>query len=710
MRRSFHVFLLAAGFVLAVGLCGCAGASQAHTTQPLHSLRLAGSVHGGQQPVSGSTIQLYAVGSAGDGSAAQPLIAGVVFTDMGGNFTITSDYTCPVSNPDADVYLVATGGNPGLQTPTDNLALAMMTALGPCSGLNASTVAQVNEETTVGSLAALYPYATSFAAIGASNSDALVNAFARVNEYVDVTAGAVPGPALPAGYYASSVEIATLSDIVATCVNSSGGVAGDSSACGYLFHLATPPSGIAPTDTVAAVIDILKNPTHNVADIYDLVPSIGAAFQPVLRSAPMDWTLPIESVPDTPSFSIEGGNYTGSQSVTLSDGTASTTIYYTIDGSVPTTASAVYGGAITVSSTETIRAIASDGRSMSAVASATYTITTPPPPPVTSVVPSPSPASGLPHSTLTFGRFVFVSVQGTGQIFTYDLSSGYLVQAVAPYKMSCQDPSGMVIANIAGDHVMAVVCFDSGALVTLRVNSDGSLSPLGIASGLDTPYFGIALDGTDVYVPLFGVSQSANGAVAKVSIATPTVPSITAMTTLASPIPDGYANPGYVAVANGSVFVAAGSESSLPGGSKDTSSTIQVVDEATMTLVGAPVVVAHSPQALTVSGNTLFATFYDAQQIESFDVSTPATVQVLQVFPNVGCTSIPMKISGTVAYVGCYAQNTMETVDVTHPAAMTVVKTTSNIVAPEDLTLSGRFVVVASGVGGGNVYSIDTTQ
>jgi N-acetylneuraminic acid mutarotase len=80
-----------------------------------------------------------------------------------------------------------------------------------------------------------------------------------------------------------------------------------------------------------------------------------------------------------PLFSVVAGTYTSAQSVTISDATSSATIYYTTDGSTPTVNSAVYGSSITVSTTETIKAIAiAKGLSASAVASATYTINLPP--------------------------------------------------------------------------------------------------------------------------------------------------------------------------------------------------------------------------------------------------------------------------------------------------------------------------------------------
>ncbi len=77
-----------------------------------------------------------------------------------------------------------------------------------------------------------------------------------------------------------------------------------------------------------------------------------------------------------PAFSLAGGSYSGSQKVTITDATAGTTIYYTTNGTAPTTSSTKYTGAVTVSTTETVEAIAvATGYTNSAVATAAYTIT-----------------------------------------------------------------------------------------------------------------------------------------------------------------------------------------------------------------------------------------------------------------------------------------------------------------------------------------------
>jgi hypothetical protein len=82
----------------------------------------------------------------------------------------------------------------------------------------------------------------------------------------------------------------------------------------------------------------------------------------------------------TPTFSPAAGTYTSAQTVTISDTTSGPTIYYTTNGTTPTTASTVFTAPITVNSTETIEAIATaTGFSNSAVASAAYTINLPTP-------------------------------------------------------------------------------------------------------------------------------------------------------------------------------------------------------------------------------------------------------------------------------------------------------------------------------------------
>jgi hypothetical protein len=329
-----------------------------------------------------------------------------------------------------------------------------------------------------------------------------------------------------------------------------------------------------------------------------------------------------------------------------------------------------------------------------------------PPPAIGSVTPS---ATGSPNSIISFGNYEFVSVQGTGQIFTYNISSGSQVPAGKPYTTPCADPSGMAIATIAGSNVMAVACYDTNSLLTLTVNADGSLSALGSVAGLPMPFPGIALDGTNVLVPLFGGSQT-NGGIAKVSIASPASPAIEAMVTLASPMAGGIANAEYLAIASGYVYVTAGSESNPLG----SSSTVQVVNEASMTLVGSPLVVAHSPQQIAVQGNVAYVTLFDTTALESIDISNPAALQPLQVFTlttaNQSCHPEPVAIEGDVAYVGCFSEGVIDRLNITNPSQMQLQPSISGIASPQRLALAGNSLLVTGATAGGQVYAIDLTQ
>ena len=87
-------------------------------------------------------------------------------------------------------------------------------------------------------------------------------------------------------------------------------------------------------------------------------------------SGGQNWPL----VVSLPVMSPSGGVVTGSsQTVTITCATAGATIYYTTNGSDPTTASQVYGSPLTISTITTVKAMATkSGLANSAVATATY--------------------------------------------------------------------------------------------------------------------------------------------------------------------------------------------------------------------------------------------------------------------------------------------------------------------------------------------------
>jgi hypothetical protein len=116
----------------------------------------------------------------------------------------------------------------------------------------------------------------------------------------------------------------------------------------------------------------------------------------------------------TPSFSPAAGTYTSTQTVTIGTATPSATIYYTTNGTTPTTSSPVYSGPITVSATETLAAIAlATGDSASAVGSATYTI---------SLTPAAMPTFSLTPGTYTSAQTLTISTATALPTISYTVS------------------------------------------------------------------------------------------------------------------------------------------------------------------------------------------------------------------------------------------------------------------------------------------------
>jgi sugar lactone lactonase YvrE len=266
---------------------------------------LHGTVHGGQSPVSGATIQLWAFGSGAYGGTSGALISGsalttpgVAMTDANGNFNITGQYSCSGSTP---VYITSTGGNPGLSgTGINNSALVLMSALINCGSLPGLTgPIVINEVTTVGSVYALAQFigaGGSGGNIGAPNTGGggaqtgLTNAFNEVTNMINIYTGTANTQTEFGTGYVPQAEIDTLANILVPCVNSASTVSTPSTACAALFAAAKPSGGTLPTTVLGAALDIALNPGNNVSGLFGLS-SANAAFQPALTVAPNDWTI-----------------------------------------------------------------------------------------------------------------------------------------------------------------------------------------------------------------------------------------------------------------------------------------------------------------------------------------------------------------------------------------------------------------------------------
>jgi len=136
------------------------------------------------------------------------------------------------------------------------------------------------------------------------------------------------------------------------------------------------------------------------------------------------WTVTTDSIAvASPSFTPAAGEYYLTQTVALSSATDGAIIYYTTDGSTPTTSSTIYSAPFSVSSDTVVKAIAvKDGYANSQVARANYDIQGP----VTHVEQTPQSASAAsvsaPAAYHTAGNLiaVFVAAINTGVITVSD--------------------------------------------------------------------------------------------------------------------------------------------------------------------------------------------------------------------------------------------------------------------------------------------------
>lgn len=319
-----------------------------------NGLVINGTVHGGQQPVSGATIQLYQYGVAGTASVATPLLTQPVTTTNSGSFTITGLYPCNTdpNNFGYRYYLVATGGNPGLGSGA-NSAIALMAALPSCQYLTPTGVIQLDERSTVTAVSLVAPYMTNITHLGDNGVlNYLNNSYDAVGLEFGYAQGmlqtdfdsnqTVPTTGIvPFGFTAPTATINSFANMIASCVNSAGGVAGDGSPCGNLF-LYAGLSGNAPMNTIQAVLNIALNPTNNAANLFALGTATGP-FQPTLTTAPTSWAVNWQALPTSNGYAIVAATASGNGVVTIpfTQGSSTGAFSLAVSSTLTTTANPV---------------------------------------------------------------------------------------------------------------------------------------------------------------------------------------------------------------------------------------------------------------------------------------------------------------------------------------------------------------------------------
>ncbi|GFZ29832.1 hypothetical protein CSC2_03580 [Clostridium zeae] len=191
-------------------------------------------------------------------------------------------------------------------------------------------------------------------------------------------------------------------------------------------NLYNTPITIGSTTTLKAVaIDAAGNSSEVLSNTYTI-------------------TSPVV-LPAKPTANVPAGNYSTSQAVTLSDKTAGVSIYYTLDGTIPTSNSTLYSGAITISSTKILKAIAinANGKS-SEVMSNTYVINGP--------VAIPTPTASVPSGTYKAPLFIKLF-----DMYSKPLRAFYTLDGSTPTTKSLPY---MGYINIAASCTLKVIAVD----------------------------------------------------------------------------------------------------------------------------------------------------------------------------------------------------------------------------------------------------------
>ena len=180
----------------------------------------------------------------------------------------------------------------------------------------------------------------------------------------------------------------------------------------------------------------------------------------------------------TPTFTPAGGDYSTAQTVTINCATEDATIYYTTDGTAPSTSSSVYSTAISVSETTTIKAMATKSNmANSEIATATYNIV--------STINVDQPSFSLPY-TASSGSFGFtITNPVSGAAVTATTADDWITPSVSGNTVSFQVAEN--IGNGRSGNITLSYVLNNTTLTSVAVSVNQEPNP-NQPGGQNNPY------------------------------------------------------------------------------------------------------------------------------------------------------------------------------------------------------------------------------
>jgi Chitobiase/beta-hexosaminidase C-terminal domain/Legume lectin domain len=451
---------------------------------------------------------------------------------------------------------------------------------------------------------------------------------------------------------------------------------------------ANEAAALSSTSTVDAPMCNTTTPNVSVASGYSLPPHSVTAFM-WQTGASSGSTTPTAA---TPTFSPAGGSYTGNQTITISSATAGATIYYTTNGTTPTTSSTVYTGPITISNSITINAIATAPNcNNSAVGSATYTINTVTATPLFSVAPG----------TYTTAQTVSITD------YSANATIYYTTNGTTPTTSSAQYTGPITISSTETIEAIAVVSgFINSAVATAAytINPILPTPTFSVASGTYTSAQTVSItdttSGTTVYVAGTSIYYTTNGTTPTASSTLYTGPiTVSSTETLeAIAIAPGYTNSQVVSAAYTIHPILPTPTFSVAAGTYTSAQTVSITD----TTSGTTVFVAGTAIYYTTDGSTptTSSTLYSGpiavssnETIEAIAVATGYTTSPVATATYAIAPILPAPVFSVAA--GSYSS--AQTVSITDATAgATIYYTTDGTTPTTSSTLYAGMVTVSS--------------